>query len=430
MRFSLALRTLWPALVLITAVGAQAAELRGHGGPVRAIAVTADGGTAITGSFDSSTILWSLATGEAKEVLRFHEGQVNAVAALPDGRFATAGSDARIAIWREGQGTPAEVLEGHAAPVVSLSVSPDGATLASASWDGTVRLWPLTGGPPRVLSGHNGNVNAVAYLRDGSLASTGYDGTVRLWPPRDGEAPRVLTMPAPLNAVVELNDGALAVAGADGRVRVIDRGGAIRAEAEVAPTPVIALAASPEGKHLAAAGLKGAVALLDAATLRSVHNLVGPGLPVWSLAFTTDGETLLTGGSDRVVRRWSVATGEHIGAIAAGPPDPLAVFAGDRGAEVFRACVACHTLGPDDGARAGPTLHGLFGRRIASVPGYPYSAAFRGMDIIWTPETVSKLFELGPATYTPGTKMPEQRIGSADDRAALMQFLEKATRPE
>jgi cytochrome c len=41
---------------------------------------------------------------------------------------------------------------------------------------------------------------------------------------------------------------------------------------------------------------------------------------------------------------------------------------------------------------------------------------------------VAKLFELGPATYTPGTKMPEQTIGSPQDREALVQFLERATR--
>jgi cytochrome c len=40
---------------------------------------------------------------------------------------------------------------------------------------------------------------------------------------------------------------------------------------------------------------------------------------------------------------------------------------------------------------------------------------------------VSKLFEIGPAAYTPGTKMPEQKVG-ARDRAALVRFLEKATR--
>ena len=45
------------------------------------------------------------------------------------------------------------------------------------------------------------------------------------------------------------------------------------------------------------------------------------------------------------------------------------------------------------------------------------------------PETVSRLFELGPAAYTPGTKMPEQRVTSAQDRAALMDFLQRATGP-
>jgi cytochrome c len=95
---------------------------------------------------------------------------------------------------------------------------------------------------------------------------------------------------------------------------------------------------------------------------------------------------------------------------------------------VFRACVACHTLKPDEGNRAGPSLARLFGRRIATLPGYNFSPALKKLDIVWTPETVSKLFELGPAIYTPGTKMPQQTIGSAQDRAALVRFLERATR--
>jgi cytochrome c len=110
------------------------------------------------------------------------------------------------------------------------------------------------------------------------------------------------------------------------------------------------------------------------------------------------------------------------------PEDPLAAYAGDHGAEVFRACIACHALSPDDGNRAGPTLAGIFGRRIATLPGYNFSAALRKLDIVWTPETVARLFEVGPAAYTPGTKMPEQRIGAAEDRRALVAFLEKATK--
>ncbi len=78
--------------------------------------------------------------------------------------------------------------------------------------------------------------------------------------------------------------------------------------------------------------------------------------------------------------------------------------------------------------RAGPTLAGIFGRKIASLPGYDFSDALKRLDIVWTPETVAKLFEVGPAQYTPGTKMPEQIIGSPADRDALVRFLEKATR--
>src|SRR5439155_4495825 len=65
---------------------------------------------------------------------------------------------------------------------------------------------------------------------------------------------------------------------------------------------------------------------------------------------------------------------------------------------------------------------------IATTPGYNFSEALKRLDIVWTPETVSKLFEIGPQAYTPGTKMPEQRIGSEQDRAALVQFLERATK--
>ena len=50
------------------------------------------------------------------------------------------------------------------------------------------------------------------------------------------------------------------------------------------------------------------------------------------------------------------------------------------------------------------------------------------MDIVWTPETVAKMFEVGPMTYTPGTKMPEQKIGALEDRQALVTFLGRVTK--
>jgi cytochrome c len=417
------------AVMAVFAAAAAHAQLRGHGGPVRALAVSPDGKLVISGSFDTSAIRWSLERNAAEQVLRFHDGAVNAVAYLGDGRIATSGEDGRIALWRPGEPQPMTVLEGHTAPVVALAVSGDGSMLASASWDHTARLWPLAGGAPRVLEGHAQNVNGVVFARDGrTVVTAGYDATLRIWP-LDGAAPTVVALSAPLNAVAVAPDGEIVTAGADGKVTMLSGAGDVRAEIEAATAPIVALAISGDGKLIAAAGIRGSVAIIDRAARSLARTLVGPGLPVWSAAFLPDNRTLITGGTDRTIRRWDAVTGEPIGNLVMGAPeDPLARYAGDPGAEVFRACVACHTLSPDEGNRAGPTLAGIFGRRIATLPGYNFSAALKTLDIVWTPQTVSKLFEVGPAAYTPGTKMPEQTIGSAEERAAMVEFLERATR--
>ena len=166
------------ALALASLCGASAtlAQLRGHGGPVRAVAVSEDGLHALTGSFDSSAILWLLTSNKAEAVLRFHDSAVIALAFLRDGRMVTAGEDARIALWREASDKPERLLEGHQGPIVALAVSRDGKWLASAAWDRTARLWSLSDGSSRVLEGHQQNVNGVAFLPDGSgVVTAGYD---------------------------------------------------------------------------------------------------------------------------------------------------------------------------------------------------------------------------------------------------------------
>ncbi len=48
--------------------------------------------------------------------------------------------------------------------------------------------------------------------------------------------------------------------------------------------------------------------------------------------------------------------------------------------------------------------------------------------IVWNRETIARLFEIGPNAMLPGTKMPEQVVNRAEDREALVDFIEKATR--
>src|SRR3984893_4567973 len=208
------------------------AQLRGHGGPVRALAVSPDGSAAISGSFDTSIIRGPMTRSAAEQVLRFHDSAVDAVLLLNDGGIASSGEDGRIAIWKKGQAEPGSVFEGHTARVGALAKSPDARSLASPSWARTAGIGPLTGsGEPRVFEGHTQNVNAVAFTPDGvALVTAGYDATVRITPPGGSGAPDVTTVPTPLNAVSTGPGGEIASAGGDGSVYLISSAGARESE--------------------------------------------------------------------------------------------------------------------------------------------------------------------------------------------------------
>lgn len=100
-----------------------------------------------------------------------------------------------------------------------------------------------------------------------------------------------------------------------------------------------------------------------------------------------------------------------------------------RGEDLFKRCAACHTVDANGRNKAGPRLHGLFGRKAGSVTDFKYSPALRDSAIVWTPETVDALFAKGPSELTPGSKMPLQTMSNPNDRADLIAYLKRATQP-
>ena len=165
------------------------AQLRGHGGPVRALTISADGKTLLSGSFDGSAIRWSLERDEAAAgaaVSRRCGQRHGAVQGRPRSDRRRRRPHCNL---ESGKPQPDRVFEGHTAPVAAIAISADGTMLASASWDHSVRLWPVAGGAPRLFEGHTQNVNGVAFSADGrALVTASYDLTLRIWP-LDGAAP-------------------------------------------------------------------------------------------------------------------------------------------------------------------------------------------------------------------------------------------------
>ena len=406
--------------------------MRGHGGPVRALALRGEARELVSGSFDTSMIVWHIDGSAAKRVLRFHDGAVNVIANIDGGCFASAGEDRRIAIWCGNGDKPAHVMEGHEAPVTSLAGLEGGSYLASGSFDGTVRLWDVAAGRyERMITRHQGPVTAIVITRDGrGVVSAGFDGAIRHTSIGADARPGPVVLDGPVTALAIADDGEIIAASSDGHVRFVSSGFVDQRspmpEVEIDGVPLSSLALSPDGRLIAAAGLKGGVAIIARASRMITARLTGPGLPVWSLVFDSDNRTLLTGGADGVIRRWDAIAGKPLSSTI---PEPVEAASAERGAVVFRACRACHTVRADDGPRAGPTLAGVFGRRIATLPGYAFSPALRAMDIVWSAETIARLFEVGPTAYTPGTKMPEQTLTDPADRQALVEWLAKVTGP-
>src|SRR3546814_12527670 len=53
------------------------------------------------------------------------------------------------------------------------------------------------------------------------------------------------------------------------------------------------------------------------------------------------------------------------------------------GEQVFRRCVACHTVEKGGSHGIGPNLHGVVGALVASKPGFSYSGAMKAKGGVW-----------------------------------------------
>ena len=194
-----------------------------------------------------------------------------------------------------------------------------------------------------------------------------------------------------------------------------------------------ALALSPDERRLAVGDGEGYIMVIDTAEWRIADDfratLRGP---VWALAFSADGQNIDAGGIDPAMYSWPVDRLDGGAQMAATRPDflkkPSEMDNGER--QFARKCSICHSLTPGSARRAGPTLHGLFGRQAGTVKDYGYSEILDGSEIVWNETTIDALFDLGPDHYIPGSKMPMQRIVDSNDRADLIAFLRRATATE
>lgn len=112
---------------------------------------------------------------------------------------------------------------------------------------------------------------------------------------------------------------------------------------------------------------------------------------------------------------------------AAAPAVPIEVMMATadpaKGAEVFKKCVACHTIAQGGANGIGPNLWAVAGAPIAgSKAGFAYSDALKGKGGTWTFEALNEWLT-SPRKFASGTKMTFAGLASPEDRASVIAYL-------
>lgn len=159
----------------------------GHTDRVRALALSPDGRTLATSSFDRRILLWDADTGQQlAELPSPHTHSIIQVAYSPDGHFLAAGDGGGVVtLWDvANRRLLHQPFTPYASVVIGLAFSPDSRYLAVGDFDGNLSIWDVVSGVQvrSVANAHDGWTLALAFAPDGqTLATGGTDGRIQFW---------------------------------------------------------------------------------------------------------------------------------------------------------------------------------------------------------------------------------------------------------
>lgn len=428
----------WAMALSIVQASDLPTKLEGHGGPIKAISISADGTRALTASFDYSIILWDLTVPQGAIVHRLigHDSAVNDVAFVPGKPWAASVSDdGSLGLWDLEKGELITRVQAEIFKVLDIAVSDSGKLAATARWDGTVRLYDLEKQTEvAVLKGHRGNVNAVAFSFDGTeLYSAANDGQIIQWDVASRQMVRPLYRHGwGINSIARIDNDRLLFGALNGAVGIVSVEDAEKtADLAQRERPIQSVKVSQDGKLIGYGDGAGHIEVFRSDDLKSVEASDVAYGPVWDFDFVPDTSQLFHVGLDDFAIRWQVAPFKLSNIESEFPRRFQVRETEDPGELEFRRkCSVCHTLTPDGANRAGPTLYAVFGRKAGTLAGYSYSQALLNSDVVWNEKTIGQLFDDGPDVMMPGTKMPIQRLKSVDRRDDLIRYLKAATAPQ
>jgi len=253
-----------------------------------AVAISPDGLSVASAGTDGLVILWDVLLGGA-QALRFDvpgDPELVDLAFSADGRRILSGGTsltdgAVLRVWDVVNASAVRDYVAHSSrPVITLlpgdALALSGGQIVNDEGEiaNVLRVWDVaTGRVIQEMAGHTDSINAIDVTSDGKRAiSVGLDRSVRVWTLDTGISEVVGQHTGAVTAVLWLPDDLTAVsAGRDGQIRVWN----------TQTLSLIRRFSPPDGKNPV----------------------------IQALALSVDGQTVYTGGAERLVRVWDLATG-------------------------------------------------------------------------------------------------------------------------
>ncbi|XP_065623212.1 WD40 repeat-containing protein HOS15 isoform X2 [Quercus suber] len=242
-----------------------------------------DGTLLATGSYDGQARIWSK-DGELRSTLNKHKGPIFSLKWNKKGDFLLSGSvDKSAIVWDIKTGEWRQQFEFHSAPTLDVDWR-NNVSFATCSTDSMIHVCKVgENRPMKTFSGHQGEVNAIKWDPTGMLlASCSDDYTAKIWSMKQDKY---------------LHD----------------------LKEHVKEIYTIRWSPTGQGTNnpnqqllLASASFDSTIKLWDVELGRLISSFNGHRDPVYSVAFSPNGEYLASGSMDKCLHIWSVKEGKIV----------------------------------------------------------------------------------------------------------------------
>ncbi len=284
---------------------------------VSSIAVSSDGSTVATASYDGSVQVRDRKSKTLLFPILKNEGGIYNIDFSHDGKLIAIGSGRDLKIFdKNGKGRTFPTK--HEKAITSIAFSPDGAMIATASPDRKIYIWGIRGNLLQTFIGHGGGIiyrgakASMAFSPDSKLlVSSINDNAIKIWD-INGKATELILQHVGLSKQLAFSpDGkTIAFSRNDGKVELRDTN--TKKLKEIfetfdSPREITRITFSPDGKTIAIGSNDGKVVLrnIDTKEIRNIPNYRGT---ITNIVFSPDGKTIAISNNEGIFELRDVDT--------------------------------------------------------------------------------------------------------------------------